>query len=360
MIVFKLIFYFIGRSVMKKIAYLLSISVLMCGNIISMEKLEEILKKSDPEADLYGAVVNSYANGRAQTRIKIVDAIKKGAKPNLRDFNPLRYAIGTKDLPLVFFLLQHGAYMNFKDASGLTTQAYIDDLMTFNTQQEKEKFMSAINGFLLQHEIEGSWPDQKNIIKKTLFDALKKKDLEKIRNLLNEWDIFDINPNIQYETGRTPLVYAVLKNNKQLVDLLLRQGANPNIAGKDGITPLMYAVLKSKEELADLLLQHGANLNITDKDGVTPLMYAVLKNNKQLVDFLLQHGANPDIATKVGDTAVSMAASHGYQDIQNLFEQIELSGIRYKEAQTHFAQERAPQKSAARKKEKRACNVPKK
>ena len=47
--------------------------------------------------------------------------------------------------------------------------------------------------------------------------------------------------NLTDKTGYTPLHYAVLANNAQIVHILLSNGADSNIRDKSKMTPLQYS-----------------------------------------------------------------------------------------------------------------------
>jgi ankyrin repeat protein len=57
--------------------------------------------------------------------------------------------------------------------------------------------------------------------------------------------------------------------------LLLDAGANVNSVKIDGTTPLHYAALTGQLELVQALLDNGGNINACTKDGFTPLDLAI-------------------------------------------------------------------------------------
>jgi len=62
-------------------------------------------------------------------------------------------------------------------------------------------------------------------------------------------------------TSQTPLIWAILANNKQAVDFLLNVGADPNNPNVDGQTPLEVAIESENPDIVDLLLSMGSQLN---------------------------------------------------------------------------------------------------
>lgn len=89
----------------------------------------------------------------------------------------------------------------------------------------------------------------------------------------------------QFETGRSFLVYAVLRNSPSLIQCLLSH-CPALISLKDHYqrTPLHYAVQYNKTASLHQLLKAGADPNVRDRQGKTPMHLAVVK---QLPDLLL-------------------------------------------------------------------------
>ncbi|XP_072309785.1 ankyrin repeat and BTB/POZ domain-containing protein 3-A isoform X2 [Eucyclogobius newberryi] len=133
--------------------------------------------------------------------------------------------------------------------------------------------------------------------------------------------------------GRTDLV-------KQAVNLLGPDGINS--MSEQGMTPLMYACVRGDEAMvqmlldagadinSELLLDNGANVEGALQDGAenyteTPLQLAAAAGNFELVSLLLERGADPMVGTlcrngisssPLGDmTSFSLAAAHGHRNV---------------------------------------------
>ncbi len=74
--------------------------------------------------------------------------------------------------------------------------------------------------------------------------------------------------------GVTPLSWAVLKGQKQIVTNLLESGAPVNALNRDGATALHCAAFLGYDDLFQLLVSKGAEINAKSGDGSTPLSSA--------------------------------------------------------------------------------------
>ncbi len=72
--------------------------------------------------------------------------------------------------------------------------------------------------------------------------------------------------------GSTPLITASLFGKKDVVELLLANGAEINFQNNDGSTALHVASFFCHPEIVSLLLEQGADMNIHNNSGSTPLM----------------------------------------------------------------------------------------
>ena len=57
--------------------------------------------------------------------------------------------------------------------------------------------------------------------------------------------------------GRTPLHFAANGGRKEIVEILITEGADVNAKGADGGTPLDLAIRYDETDTADLLRKHG-------------------------------------------------------------------------------------------------------
>lgn len=83
--------------------------------------------------------------------------------------------------------------------------------------------------------------------------------------------------------GKTPLMYAVLTNKQNLINVLLKNGADVNATGGDGgliakmygVSPFALACRQGNYEIAKKLLEAGADETLCDAEG-TPAMFSLI------------------------------------------------------------------------------------
>ena len=84
---------------------------------------------------------------------------------------------------------------------------------------------------------------------RAMFYAIEKNNLLYAQKVL----AMRFDPNLHHDNGYTPLAYAAMKGNPQMVEMLLRNGADAGQATRDGDTPVELALRMGHNELADVL-----------------------------------------------------------------------------------------------------------
>ena len=90
--------------------------------------------------------------------------------------------------------------------------------------------------------------------------------------------------------GETPLRYAAAFGRKEIVELLITKGADVNTKVGNGSTHLHAVAYLDYKEIAELLIAGGADVNAKDVDGETPLDWAVENGNSEIITLLRKHG----------------------------------------------------------------------
>ena len=126
--------------------------------------------------------------------------------------------------------------------------------------------------------------------------------------------------NVQVNDGKTPLHWAVILGNENLVRLLLQHNADVNVQDTGGYTPLHQLVKEGNTNLVRLLLEHNADVNIQDSYGKTPLHQSVIEGDENLVGLLLTHNADVNIHDNDGCTALHLSVLQSHINQRKIFD----------------------------------------
>ncbi len=137
-----------------------------------------------------------------------------------------------------------------------------------------------------------------------LATAIESGDAEKVERLLVKHPDLVNSP----EWTPPPLHCAVLWNQPGIAEVLLENGADIEIRDPDrDTTPLRYAIVYCQKEMIPLLLSRGANAGVIKENGTTAMQLAVEAANggfeeydelpsraeySEVVDLLKQLGVN--------------------------------------------------------------------
>jgi uncharacterized protein len=116
--------------------------------------------------------------------------------------------------------------------------------------------------------------------------------------------------NAPSDDGSTALLWAVHRDDRVLVERLVRAHADAKAADHYGATPMSEAAAYGDPAVIELLLEAGADPDSPNADGQTALMVLAHTSNVKAADLLLQHGAHVDATEKLrGETALHFAAA---------------------------------------------------
>lgn len=137
-----------------------------------------------------------------------------------------------------------------------------------------------------------------------LMKSARAGDKEMVKLLLEN----GANVNAMDSWEDTPLTYAISGNaisgkNLEIIGLLIKKGADVNVRGEYDRTPLMEAAATGDLEAIKYLLDNGADINARDNNKVPALLYAASEKHAEAMRLLIERGANPNVKDKNGRNA---------------------------------------------------------
>ncbi len=148
----------------------------------------------------------------------------------------------------------------------------------------------------------------------SLVDAAKSGDRDAVRAILRDGQQVDVNE--EQPDGATPLAWAVHRNDLEMADLLIAEGADVNAANEYGVTPLSLACTNRQPAMVRKLLQARANPNAAKWTGETILMTCSRAGDVRAVQALLDAGADVSAReSQKGQTALMWAAAQKHADV---------------------------------------------
>ncbi|MBT4791286.1 MAG: hypothetical protein HON90_06925 [Halobacteriovoraceae bacterium] len=216
---------------------------------------------------------NNFSNLKTIIRLKSIDIDIHDKDGN----SPLALAVDYKNQNMAIKLLTYGADFNIKIQKGIRLNALPSEynfkkfnnlirLIESHPFVATENFILAIKtgNIYFTDYLLNKFPEYYNDIR--------------LKNVLN--DAIDIE-NKLYQT--------------RMLARLLRRGANPNITN-DPEPPLIYAVKKAQKNLLNILFSYGAKVNVYDQNNHSPLYYASKNLHyymaKKIKEKLLSRNAN--------------------------------------------------------------------
>ncbi|KLT22609.1 ankyrin repeat domain protein [Wolbachia endosymbiont of Armadillidium vulgare str. wVulC] len=254
---------------------------------------------------LYLAATNNYTS-----LLEIL--LQNGADDNIEDrlsgFTPLHIAVISGSLQAVELLLKHnkaklkfleefkvllqnGAYDNLKDRLYVRTPLWVTAI---NKILEEVELLLEHNKAYINRKDRWGW---------TAFDyAFIRNDRELIDILIGHGADMNIKDPLKILFAVSPsnifvarplleqlevcddfskliqaysLHYAAAHGDIQSIRYLLESGVDVNAISDSGLTPLHYAANNGHEKVAEILISHEAAVNLQDNLGIIPLGYAI-------------------------------------------------------------------------------------
>jgi ankyrin repeat protein len=149
---------------------------------------------------------------------------------------------------------------------------------------------------------------------KDVFSVARNGSIEEMK-MLFEKNANSVNEVENY--GFSPLILATYRGNFEVAKYLITIVKDINYQSPEG-TALMAAVMRNNSELIQLLIDKKANLDATSKTGVTALMLATQFKNIEIITLLLKHNANKLLKDMEGKTAFEYAVNTNNESIIQL------------------------------------------
>lgn len=190
---------------------------------------------------------------------------------------PMASACYLNKLGAVKLLLEHGCSINFFSAEGYNLLHYAIIPGSF----EVAEYLISINSNIQMQNgtpsyvLHRSTLEERTKMVKYLLeigaDPYEKFDHETFRLVGNHHrDLVGI-----ITLDDPAIVLAIIKNNKELVEVFLNAGVNPSTRiFRSTSTLLHFAIQRSFYGIAELLIERGADINALDSVGHKPLSYA--------------------------------------------------------------------------------------
>ncbi|HOW86702.1 MAG TPA: ankyrin repeat domain-containing protein [Candidatus Aminicenantes bacterium] len=153
----------------------------------------------------------------------------------------------------------------------------------------------------------------------TIFDAVKKGDIDSVRAFLDS----GVDVNIRGEFNYTPLIAAARYDRVEIAQALIDKKAEINvladydeISGESGFSPLLWAASNCSLDMARLLVDRGAEVEKPGPQGDIPLMVAAKHGCLPVIEVLVKKGAAVDAVRKYDRaTALIEAVVNDHLDV---------------------------------------------
>ncbi len=198
------------------------------------------------------------------------------------------------------------AVQDYKDYLDKSVQKYFERSLAYLKSNQHDKDVSVFWPVTKKEEAEKSIQPVAITQEKTNYSQKELKDINReiwqasyagnidtIEDYLRK----GVSPNF-VTIGGSPLAIAVAKENKELIDCLLRYGADINFVESDNamsLVPLMAACENENIAMMKYLIGLGAQVDRISGNRKSILQVAVEIGSKELTQFLLDEGANIEI-----------------------------------------------------------------
>ena len=246
------------------------------------------LRNDKGQTPLMIAVKNGFINVIQQFSKGKIDVALKDNQGNTA-FDYLQKHTDTKEIKLFQALKLLEIRQIIRGRAKIINSVYRDDeVLQFSIKG------ASCNEFHFPKQTECFTP-----VRVEIFRVIKSKDDRLFDELFPKVDI-----KLKDKRNYSLLWRAILYHNLYAIDKILEAGADIyQTDNNDHHTPLFFAVMQNNTELLKLLIKHGVNVNSKNKFGNYALSEAMFKcDNFEAIAILLDNGANPYLKNKYGKT----------------------------------------------------------
>jgi hypothetical protein len=93
-------------------------------------------------------------------------------------------------------------------------------------------------------------------------------------------------PREKSPEGIKAMFYAIEKDNLVYAQKVLSMNFNPNLLNDNGYTPLQYAAMRGNAQMVELFIRNGADVGILSKDGESAVELALKLGHSQAAEVL--------------------------------------------------------------------------
>ena len=195
--------------------------------------------------------------------------------------------------------------------------------MTHNPYQKETKLYCLFEKIMKENELtqsllEYKWNDKKYVLSKFHLHecVIKTKKYDFLHDYIKEYlKLYPNEIDVKNDSGNTALILASKSlhkySTKNVIKILIKNGADMDIQGKLGETALIAAIYSINA--VELLLNHGADMNIQDMHGSNALIYAIAIRKYDIIKLLLEHGADPNAQNNAGISAFMYSVIYSFQ-----------------------------------------------
>jgi ankyrin repeat protein len=225
-----------------------------------------------------------------------------------RGNQPIHWAVMTRQLDLIDFLIDRGADVNAKRTDGARPIQLTNGDYHYRGWRDVPPDHPITPRAVLDHlRARGANVD--------LCTAAHIGDLERVKELL-EHDLTLVNRASEYVTyypcSGTPIRNAAAAGHFEIVKVLLERGADPNLP-EEGIAPRGHALYSAAAnghfEVAKLLLEHGAYPNVEVESSADTLTRVISNGDEKMHELLCSHGAARPVHLLAHDNDLRTAAA---------------------------------------------------